>query len=75
MRRCTRNGCRDHARLTLTFNYSTSVIWIDHLQEVREPSAYELCDLHWSRFNAPAGWRLEDRRRVEVLPFVHRLAG
>ena len=75
MRRCTRSGCRDHARLTLTFNYATSVVWIDHLHDEREPSAYELCDTHWSRFNAPNGWRLEDRRRVEVLPFVHRLAG
>ena len=24
---------------------------------------------------APSGWSLDDRRRAEVLPFVHRLAG
>jgi hypothetical protein len=34
-----------------------------------------LCDKHWQRFAPPNGWTLDDRRRAEVLPFVHRLAG
>jgi hypothetical protein len=34
-----------------------------------------LCDKHRQRFAPPNGWTLDDRRRAEVLPFVHRLAG
>ena len=75
MRLCTRNGCREHARVSLTFHYSSSVIWLDRLADERTPGVYEFCDAHFDRFVSPNGWRLEDRRRVEVLPFVHRLAG
>ena len=75
MRLCTRNGCRDHARVSLTFQYASSVIWLDHLADERQPGVYELCDTHWRRFVSPNGWQIDDRRRVDVLPFVHRLAG
>jgi len=75
MRQCTRNGCREEARLTLTFQYATSVIWVDHLAGERRPHTYEFCEKHWGRFAAPSGWSLEDRRRADALPFVHRLAG
>lgn len=75
MRLCTRNGCREHARVTLSFQYATSVVWVDHLADERLPGVYELCDVHWDRFAAPNGWSLDDRRRAAVLPFVHRLAG
>jgi hypothetical protein len=75
MRLCTRNGCRDHARVSLTFQYASSVIWLDHLTDERQAGVYELCETHWQRFVSPNGWRIDDRRRVDVLPFVHRLAG
>ncbi len=75
MRSCTRSGCQEKAHISLAFQYATSVIWIDHLHEQRESHIYELCSKHWQRFAAPTGWNLDDRRRADVLPFVHRLAG
>jgi hypothetical protein len=59
----------------LTFQYASSVIWLDHLTDERHPGVYELCETHWQRFVSPNGWHIDDRRRVDVLPFVHRLAG
>ncbi|MEN9802164.1 MAG: hypothetical protein RLZ37_1289 [Actinomycetota bacterium] len=75
VRSCTRSGCRETAEVSLEFQYSSSTIWIDDLADEREPNVYELCAKHWSRFAPPSGWSLDDRRRAEVLPFVHRLAG
>lgn len=75
MRSCTRSGCREVADISLEFHYATSTVWIDHLEDEREPNVYELCAKHWQRFAPPSGWSLHDRRRSEVLPFVHRLAG
>lgn len=75
MRTCTRNGCRETAHVALVFQYATSVIWIDHLADERQPNVYEFCDTHWKRFAAPSGWTIDDLRRADVLPFVHRLAG
>lgn len=75
MRTCTRSGCREPAEVSLEFQYASSTIWIDDLADEREPNVYELCAKHWSRFVPPGGWSLDDRRRAEVLPFVHRLAG
>ena len=75
MRLCTRSGCQEKAHISLAFQYATSVIWIDHLHEQRESHIYELCTKHWQRFAAPTGWSVDDRRRADVLPFVHRLAG
>ncbi len=75
MRSCTRSGCRETAHISLTFQYNTSVVWINHVQNERDMHVYELCDKHWQRFAPPNGWTLDDRRRAEVLPFVHRLAG
>ncbi|MFM9036485.1 MAG: DUF3499 family protein [Actinomycetota bacterium] len=75
MRSCTRNGCREVAHVMVVFHYPSSTIWIDHLEDQREPNVYEFCSTHWSRFQPPSGWSMDDRRRAEVLPFVHRLAG
>lgn len=75
MRSCIRNGCRDEAHVLVVFHYPSSTIWIDHLEEQREPNVYEFCATHWNRFQPPSGWSMDDRRRAEVLPFVHRLAG
>lgn len=75
MRSCTRSGCRETAHISLTFHYNSSSIWANFVQEERELNVYELCEKHWQRFAPPSGWSLDDRRRVEALPFVHRLAG
>jgi hypothetical protein len=75
MRSCTRSGCRENSHIALAFQYSSSTIWIDHIGDERLPNIYELCAKHWQRFAPPSGWSLDDRRRAEVLPFVHRLGG
>ena len=75
VRSCTRSGCREAPEVSLEFQYSSSTIWIDDVADEREPNVYELCSKHWSRFAPRSGWSLDDRRRAEVLPFVHRLAG
>ncbi|MBM3828152.1 MAG: DUF3499 family protein [Actinobacteria bacterium] len=75
MRSCTRNACREVPHVTLVFHYPSSTIWVDQLSDERQPNEYEFCVTHWQRFQPPSGWSLDDRRRAEVLPFVHRLAG
>jgi len=75
MRSCTRNGCREESHVMVVFQYATSSIWVDHLADERQPNVYEFCATHWQRFQPPSGWSMDDRRRAEVLPFVHRLAG
>ncbi len=75
VRSCTRSGCREVAEVSLEFQYASSTIWVDYLAKEREPNVYDLCIKHWQRFVPPSGWSLDDRRRAEVLPFVHRLAG
>ena len=75
MRSCTRSGCREEAHIALAFQYASSTIWVDHLGDERPHNVYELCTKHWQRYAPPSGWSLDDRRRADVLPFVHRLAG
>ena len=75
VRSCTRSGCRETAEVALEFQYASSSIWIDDVAPEREPNVYELCGKHWARFAPPNGWSVDDRRRVDVIPFVHRLAG
>lgn len=70
--------------MTLTYQYSRSVAWLDNLVRERDPHAYDLCERHGERLTVPSGWRLEDRRH-QPLQFVftdtgdglfgHRLAG
>jgi hypothetical protein len=61
--------------VALEFQYASSTIWIDHPGDEREPNVYEFCGKHWSRFSPPNGWTIDDRRRVDAVPFAHRLAG
>lgn len=75
--------------MTLTYQYSRSVAWLDNLARERDPHAYDLCERHGERLSVPSGWRLEDRRHqalqlvfAEISDgetsdglFGHRLAG
>ncbi|MBM3729755.1 MAG: DUF3499 family protein [Actinobacteria bacterium] len=61
-RHCSRTGCTSSAAMTLTYQYSRSVAWLDNLARERDPHAYDLCERHGERLSVPSGWRLEDRR-------------
>jgi hypothetical protein len=61
--------------MTLTYQYSRSVAWIDNLLHERDPHAYDLCERHGQRLTVPTGWRLEDRRSRYQLITSQRLAG
>lgn len=74
-RHCSRTGCTESATVTLTFQYASSLVWLDQLSGSREPHAYDLCDRHASRITPPTGWRLEDRRRPLTALTYGRLAG
>jgi len=36
-------------------------VWVDDLTD-RDPSRYDLCELHAARVRVPHGWNLVDRR-------------
>lgn len=62
IRQCTRTGCSDAAAVTLNYDYTHALVWLDHLLVERDPHAYDLCDRHGSRLTAPQGWQVRDRR-------------
>ncbi|MBV8950821.1 MAG: DUF3499 family protein [Actinobacteria bacterium] len=61
-RLCARPECGRAATSSLTYHYASSAVWMDPLPSEREPSHYDLCDLHAARVQVPHGWRLVDRR-------------
>ena len=74
-RRCSRSTCNEVATITLTYQYSRALIWVDDLTEDRDPHEYDLCERHGARISAPSGWRLEDRRSRFQVAAPNRLAG
>jgi hypothetical protein len=65
-RQCSKTGCSDDAKVTLTYHYSHAQVWLDDLSRERDPHAYDMCDRHAGRLTAPNGWQLIDRRRPAV---------
>lgn len=74
-RMCSRPICQHDSALTLTYQYSRALVWIDDLDDEVDPHAYDLCEMHGRRFTVPGGWRLEDRRDRFRLSVPNRLAG
>ena len=74
-RRCSRSTCNEVSSITLTYQYSRALIWVDDLTDDRDPHAYDLCERHGARISAPSGWRLEDRRSRFQVATPNRLAG
>ncbi len=65
-RLCARPGCGEAASASLTFQYATSMVWLDDIGPTREPSAIDLCSRHADRLAAPKGWTGHDRRATSV---------
>lgn len=71
-RHCARPTCGARAAATLTYHYGSRTVWLDNLDEEREPSAYDLCMGHAARMRVPVGWALEDRRTpiIQLRPSI-----
>ena len=74
-RKCSRPVCKEDASMTLTYQYSRALVWIDDLAQESDPHAYDLCEQHGRRLTVPGGWRMEDRRDRFRLIVPNRLAG
>jgi hypothetical protein len=74
-RKCSRPVCKEEASMTLTYQYSRALVWIDDLTQDSDPHAYDLCEQHGRRLTVPGGWRMEDRRDRFRLVVPNRLAG
>jgi len=61
-RQCSRPTCSAAALVTLTYEYRSSQVWLDHLSPERDPHAYDLCRRHAEHLTVPLGWHLVDRR-------------
>jgi hypothetical protein len=70
-RHCSRPACAEPAAATLSYDYQAGTAWVDVLTPERDPHCYDLCAHHAARVSVPHGWRLDDRRIVEL----DRLAG
>jgi hypothetical protein len=57
-----RPECARAATASLTYHYASSSVWVEELAAERDPSHYDLCDLHSARVQVPHGWNLVDRR-------------
>jgi hypothetical protein len=61
IQRCVR--CGAPAGIKMTFAYEARLIWLEDLTEpVTLGLGYPMCEGHGSRFTAPVGWSLLDRR-------------
>ena len=71
-RHCARPTCGAPAAASLTYHYGTRSVWLDNLDEEREPSSYDLCSGHAARLRVPVGWDLEDRRTpiIQLRPSI-----
>ncbi|NLV55370.1 MAG: DUF3499 family protein [Acidimicrobiales bacterium] len=67
-RLCARPDCHEPAAATLSYEYATSTVWLDHLSDERHPMNHDLCGRHADRTSVPRGWQLRDRRDVVPLP-------
>lgn len=74
-RQCSRSTCSGVSTITLTYQYSRALVWIDDLAAERDPHSYDLCERHGQRMTVPTGWRLEDRRNRFRVVVPNRLAG
>lgn len=74
-RQCCKSSCSELSTITLTFQYSRALAWIDDLTYERDPHSYDLCERHGQRMTVPTGWRLEDRRHRFRVVVPNRLAG
>jgi len=61
-RLCSRPDCARVARACLTYDYSTSTVWLDPLPADSDPNHYDLCEHHATHLRVPHGWELLDRR-------------
>lgn len=67
MRLCSRTACAGTATASCAFSYGHRLVWIAPLDRDRDPSFYDLCEVHLETLRVPKGWSLEDRRATTVV--------
>jgi hypothetical protein len=71
-RQCARPECGEPAAATLSYQYSSSTVWLDDVADEPHPSTYDLCRRHAAAMTVPNGWRLDDRRGPRAPLLVER---
>lgn len=61
-RGCARPSCSAQAAATLSYDYATSQVWIEHLHLERHPMTHDLCLRHADTLTVPVGWIRRDLR-------------
>jgi hypothetical protein len=62
VRQCAHTTCIAEAEACLRFDYSARSAWVDDLEPVASPDAYDLCGGHADGLTVPVGWTRTDRR-------------
>lgn len=62
---CARPSCGSASAATLTYDYASRTVWLDHLGEGPEGS-WGMCPTHAESLTVPVGWALSDRRRSSL---------
>ena len=61
--RCARPGCGLSAAATMTYDYASRTVWLDHPGDEPDPAAaWGLCVTHADTLRVPVGWAIDDRR-------------
>lgn len=67
-RHCARPSCGGAASASLTYDYASRTVWLDHLGDSAEGS-WGMCAAHAAGLTVPVGWALSDRRHlIELRP-------
>lgn len=67
MRRgCARPGCSQGADATLHYRYAARTVFLEVLSDDDHPMTHDMCEMHADTIRVPQGWKLVDRRVVEM---------
>jgi len=69
---CARPGCGGSAAASLTYDYASRTVWLDHPGDGPE-GGWGMCAAHAETLTVPVGWALTDRRRP-IIPLRPQIA-
>ncbi len=61
-RHCAKPTCENLAAATLSYQYETATVWVEHLHHDDHPMIHDLCLRHADSMVVPLGWDLQDMR-------------
>lgn len=69
---CARPSCGGSAAASLTYDYASRTVWLDHPGDGPE-GGWGMCAAHAETLTVPVGWALTDRRRP-IIPLRPQIA-